>query len=132
MSYFRRQTALFVRGRSLFEPKAASCLWRLKAHANPATGMLVLKYHRRLLIRGLDAHQEVKRSAQQATGRLFALFWPLRIAQPHTHLFIILVDEIDPLLHLTATERITLHKPNPDPAVGIIVLSRKVDLRDIA
>ena len=36
-----------------------------------------------------------KRSAQQTTGRLFALFWPLRIAQSHTRATAVLVDEFD-------------------------------------
>jgi hypothetical protein len=36
-----------------------------------------------------------RRSAQQTTGRLFGLFWPLTIAQSHTRAAAVLVDEFD-------------------------------------
>jgi len=35
-----------------------------------------------------------KRRAQRTTGRLFGLFWPLTIAQPHTRLALVLGDEL--------------------------------------
>ena len=36
-----------------------------------------------------------RQGIQQPTGRLFGLFWPLTIAQPHARAAAVLVDEFD-------------------------------------
>ena len=83
-----------------------------KAHANPATGILVLEDDPRLLKRGLDAHQgrddppngigAIRQviwlrflNTGLACDRLFGLFWLLMFAQSHARAAAVLVDEFD-------------------------------------
>jgi hypothetical protein len=36
-----------------------------------------------------------RQGIQQPTGRLFGLFWPLKIAQAHSRAAAVLIDELD-------------------------------------
>jgi len=94
MSYFGGNRHICAR-RLLHGPKAASCFWRLKPYANFAAGIFVLKDNSGLLKRGLDPHKGRDVAHSRRGGRLFGLFWPLRIAQSYTRAAAVLVDEFD-------------------------------------